>query len=376
MKTTTTSRIGASIAALVLATGAALATAGPASAATTVGSVTWYGSGDFGTETTAYPGTDWFFGAIGGGFTAAPGQFLADGLNVTTTAAQKFQALTNLAALSPDGPVTLETHVNSLRVQSPGTNWSLQVPIFGSGTAQFTTIRPTTDGTQGTAATAWTTSQNIYIDDAGDPLDPATIAIPAGTSTSLAAISAALFGGTAPRVLAAGVYVDPSQTAVINGFWVGEQYSAFSPVVTRTVTPNPVSPAQATTTGVTFTGSGWLPGSTVYIAIYVCSEGELASEPIFLDESTVAAADGTVNFTAILAEAPAVGTYCVDFDDDSNENEPFWSLDGMPPLELTVANVLPATGLEVTAPIVGGIAFLIIGGIALAATRKVERTSD
>lgn len=365
--TKTTTRVGASIAALALATGAALAGAAPASAATTVGDVTWYGATDLGAESGGYPTNDWFTGAIGGGFTAATPGFTAEGLTVTTGATEKFQILTNLAASTPASAADFGTFVQSMNVLSPDTAWAFQLPLFGDGTGQFTTLRPDTLGVQPTGATTWITSGAIFADDG------TTVLYPAGATGSLADFATALYGTTTPpAILAAGAFVDPSSSSTITGFFIGDQYSAFTPVVTRTLTPNPVTPAQATTTGIHVQGTGWLPGSDLYIAIYNCDPAS-TDGPLYLNETAaVAAADGSVDFTVVLPVAPALGTYCVDVDD----NDLFFDLDGMPPLELTVANVLPATGLEVTAPIVGGIAFLVIGGLALAVTRKVERNTN
>ncbi len=363
MSIRTRTRVGLSaVAALALATGAALATAAPAAAAETVGDITWYGSADFGQESGGYPaGYDWFFGDPKDGDAG----FTANGLEIATDAGERVQVLTNLAAAGPADAATFTSYVQAMQVLSSDTTWTFQLPVFGNGVGEFTTLR-TGAGEQPSSPTAtWTTSRPIFDSDGTTEL------YAANATATLADFAAALYAGDAPVILAAGFRIGEGDSGAVQGFAAAGHLSLFTPVVSRTITPNPVSPAEATTSGITFTGTGWFPGSTVYISIHSCGEegeGEEGVE-LFFDASTVAGPDGTVSFTAVLEDAP-IGEWCVYFDDDGW----IYGWDGMPETTITIANVLPATGLEITAPIAGGIAFLVLGGLALVATRRVSRT--
>lgn len=352
-------RIGASIGAVALAMGAALATAAPATAATTAGDVTWYGLSDFGTESGGYPtGYDWFWGDTTVG--ASTSGFTANGLNITTNAGEAIQIL-NQNVPQPGDAAAFVDFIEGIGVYYfAGSTWSFQVPVFGEPSGvfpanEFTTLRPATDTVDPADAALWVTSRAFG-------------AYAAGDTDSLANFAAALYAGEAPELLAVGLWVGEGWSADIIGLAIDGHLSAFTPPVTRTITPNPVDPTAATTSGIRFQGSGWIPGTEVYISIHTCSDEEEGMQ-LFFDNETVAAPDGTVDFTAILAELPAEGVYCVYFDDD----DLLYEFDGQPGLELTIKKVLPPTGLEVTTPIAAGIAFLVLGGLALAVTRRVER---
>lgn len=347
MKTTT--KAGA-VGATALIAAATLFSAAPAAAETAVGDAVFYGAADFGTESGGYPaGVDWFYGDVAG--TQGPTSFTPSGLfaNDGSAPAGDVQILNQNVVTPASAPDALSV-VGGSDVFADNDTWSFQLAFFAeAGETGFTTLRPTTLGTVGGD---WITSQAI-------DATATTPAYAAGDSAPLEDLLDALYGDDLPTLLAYGVFVDASTSVTITGVEFGDDVSLFSPVPTRSATPNPVSPEAFSTAGqgVTFTGTGWLPGTEVYL--YVALDVDDA-EPIIdlTDAEYVADENGNVSVTVVLPTPPANGVYNVTLDDDGL----LYNLGVFPSFELTVAPQLAATGAEVNPWLIATAALLALGG--------------
>ncbi|WP_167051374.1 hypothetical protein [Salinibacterium sp. ZJ77] len=354
-KTTTLLTAGA------LATFAAVAIASPAAAATPVGDAVFYTDSDFTNESGPYPTDAWFWGAVstssypgGTGTVSSSGT----GLNISNSATQAAQPLTTRVAQ----PATADEFVGAVQdisVHASNSDWTLQLPVFGEpGEAdqQFTTLRPAASGNVD-SSTLWQTSRAF---------GPFT----ANETATLDAFAAELYEGVTPQVLAAGLFVSPSAATSIYAFEAFGETSVFTPIPTRTITPNPVTLAAAKSTGITFSGTGWFPGTVVYIGVHECLDGD--EEPgedslSFEDTSNVADENGTFSITVTLPEDWTTGTYCVLLDDDYT----LYNLGVQPQLidYLSIVDTIPAattpqlaaTGAEGAE---AGIAIAAIAGLA------------
>jgi hypothetical protein len=347
MKTTT--KAGALGGAALIAA-ATMFVATPAYAETAVGDAVFYGESDFGVEDGDYPaGVDWFFGDVSG--VDGPTSFGPAGLvfNDGSAPTGNVQIL-NQDVATPETAEALQDIIEDAGVLADDDTWSFQLPFFAEpADGGFTTLRPAAYGTLGGD---WITSQAIA---AVDPAD----AYAAGDTAPLADLLAALYAGGEPTLLGYGLFVDAGVTVTVTAVNFGETTSVFSPVPARTITPNPVSPQVFSTAGqgVTFTGTGWLPGSRVYLSVGLDDDD---SEPIisFTGDEYTADENGNVSITVVLPTLPANGTYEVYFDDDGV----LYELGALPSLSLTVAPQLAATGAEVNPWLIGTAALLALGG--------------
>jgi LPXTG-motif cell wall-anchored protein len=355
---------------LALAGLTTFALAGPAIAATDIGDATFYSTADFGAETGAgYPANEWFHGQLGPAWTQASVTSSASGLDIVAGAGAASQILNNQSFVLTDVAAFL-TDVADIDVHASDDSWVLQIPVFGETDAEFTTLRPATQGSTDPEG-AWITSGAIT-DGGGTPL------YAAGASDTLVNLVNALTSGDAPEVLAYGFWVGSDTSVSFYAVDAFDELSVFTPIPTRTVTPNPVTPEQTTTTGLVFTGSGWFPGAQVYIDVFPCEDGD--SFPASYDGDAVAGPDGTFSVTVVFDEEVPLGTYCYYIDDD----DVLYNADVLPELDdLVVAAAviedddqpqLAATGVQDSAPwLIGGGAVVLLGLIALVFAGRARR---
>ncbi len=354
-----------------------LGLAASAGASTDVGEATFYTTADFGAETGAgYPSNDWFHGQLGGAWTQASITSSATGLNIAAAGAgAASQILNNQSFLVTDAAGFI-ADVDDIEVYASAGDWVLQIPVFGEPDSEFTTLRPASAGTTDSAG-QWITS-GVITDGLGTPL------YAAGASDTLGNLVAALAQGSAPEVLAYGLWVSSANVSVyaVEAF---DEVSVFTPIPVRTITPNPVTPEQTTTTGLVFTGSGWFPGAEIYISVFECEDGGENFDNSY-DGSGVAAADGTFSVTVIFDEQIPVGTYCYYLDDDGV----LYGAEVMPQLDNLVvsaavieetpgaAPALAATGAEDSTPwLLAAVAAVLLGAVAFVlSTRARRRTND
>ena len=284
----------------------AVGVATPASAATDVSLATYFTTDDFGHEDDAgYPDdAEWFFGQLGSGWTPATVSSSQTGLDIsalgTTTAVQ----ILNTDVQMPPEAANLITVIGLAQVHASGSGWSFQLPFFGEPGAEFTTLRPSVLGTTSTSV-PWITSGAIIN-------HTTSTTIPAGTTGNLSDFIDALFTGQKPELLGYGLWVQDTELSIYGTTAFGDT-SVFTPIPTRSVTPNPATPAQAAA-GLTISGTGWFPGAPVALDIHDCdSYDSIATDD---DGSTVADADGTFSMQLAFDAEPAAGTYCYFLDDD------------------------------------------------------------
>jgi len=357
---------------LALAGLTTFAVAGPALAATDIGDATFYTTADFGTETpTGYPANDWFHGALSPSWTQATVTSSTTGLDVVAGAGAASQILNNQSFVITDTSVFL-AQVGAVEVFASDASWVFQIPVFGETDDEFTTLRPATPGSTDPVGT-WITSRAIT-NGAGTEL------YAAGASDTLGNLVDALMTGEAPEVLAYGFWVGPDASVSFYGVDAFGELSVFTPVPTRTVTPNPVTPEQTTTTGLVFTGSGWFPGAEVYIEVFPCEAGVDLPDASY-EGDTVADADGNFSVTVVFDEEVPIGTYCYYIDDD----DVLFNADVLPELDdLVVAAAvieeeddepeLAATGVQDAVPwLIGGGAVVLTGLLALLLAGRARR---
>jgi len=336
---------------------ATLAFAVPASAVTTLGSTTFYGSSDFGVEAGGYPaGVDWFFGDVND----ADGSraFTGEGLSINGAATGEVQILNQNFGTTFASADEVEAYLSETYVVASNSSWVFQLPLFAEGNAGFTTLRPDTAGVI-TSATTWITSGDI----------PGSAYL-AGDDGSLSDLLDAVYAGTAPTILAYGLFFRPVDVTSVVGIETPTGSSVFLPQPVRTLSPSPISATDFATAGkgLTLTGTGWLPNSPVYLSIGSDETGE-----IYKDLTYTTDAEGNISITVVLDAVPALGTYTIYFDDDDE----LWSLGALPSLELEVvaaaaaAPVLAATGSDGAGLIAATGSLLLLGGlVTLVALRR------
>jgi len=355
----------AAVSTVALAGFATLALAGPATAATPLGDATFFTTADFGVESGGYPAEEWFFGQLGGGWTAGTATSSATGLEVaspgTTTALQ----ILNQDVTTPTSAADFINAIDDVWVEASGAGWSFQLPLFGEPGTEFTTLRPAVLG-DSSSSVQWITSGAIT-DGAGNTL------YAAGSTDNLTDIADALYQGAAPEVLAYGLWIQDTTLEVwgISGFG---DVSAFTAVPTRSITPNPATPQQAVD-GLTVSGTGWFPGADVYFDVYDCGTTVVATD---FDFSTVAGPDGTFSVQVAFGALPAAGTYCADFSDGHF----LFNHDVLPDVSFVIADAvvdeeddeeLAATGAQDVTPwLIGAGALLLLGAgaVVLGARRR------
>lgn len=356
--------------AIALAGSSVLLVAGPASAATTVEHVTFYGASDFGVEDGGYPAGDWFYGdvALDDGVT----EFTPSGLEVNTSGTPgQVQILNQNVGVQPATAAEMEGIIDDVEVYSADEDWTFQIPFFAeAGETGFTTLRPVDEGTAAVGGT-WVTSQAIAA-------TATTPAYAAGDTATLVDLLDALYGDDAPTLLAYGFFFDADDTDALQAIWWRGEASAFTPVYTRSASPNPITTTQFTTTGLEISMTGVLPGSSAYIELYDPNDVQ-----VYYSTALNADENGVFTSSIVLSDVE-VGTYNLILDDGLGEDSyayGFLSLfdddDGVPiEIEVTApAPTLPATGPAQTAGMLGVALFVLVGGAGLVvASRRGLRT--
>ena len=366
--------------AAVLATAALVAAstaliAAPAYAEETVGDVTFYGAADFGQESSGYPaGVDWFFGDDSDGTGAGTATFTVNGLEINNGSGTDgiIQILNQNVTTPADAPAFV-TWVETFSVYEdsaadPGA-WSFQVPLFADGTSEFTTLRPSALGTADTSIN-WITSQAII--GAGSVGTPD---YPAGSAAALSDLLSAIYNNGSPTLLGYGLWFSDAQSPVIHAISMGEDISAFTPVPERSIAPGAEVTSAETESGITVSGSGWLPGSDTYFSVWPCVDGDTDAEPTdemmdefethvltVIGEDLYADAGGNVSVTFSFEPGLEPGFYCYVFDDDAF----LWSNGVLPALSFEVLpEELAATGADPMNGMLAAAGFLGLGALAL-----------
>jgi len=265
-----TSRIVSGGLALAFAAGSALFFSGAAAAADS-----YVIADDFGDEGSSYP-ADWFLGTV-----SAPGTATStvSGLNVLGPV----QLLNGTPGTSPEPDLVALVEGTNLGIVSGDVNF--QIPLFADpdNSAGFTTLRPDNFGNMGLNPLAgWTTSRDVGT-------------LSAGTSHTLVDYQDELESLTTQfEILAYGIIVPAGSSAVVSSITWNDDTTWFTPVPTGVATPASLSQTAASTTGVTATLTGFVPGETV--------DGFFASQSMGSDTGATATADatGTVTFKYVL----------------------------------------------------------------------------
>lgn len=349
--------VAVSLAALLAAAGA-LMTAAPAMASTVVGDGTFYGASDFGVETSSYPsGVDWFFGDAAG--TDGPHAFTIDGLELNGDASGDVQILNQNVGPQPADAVEFIGLVGTLAVASDdATKWTYQIPMFAEGTtdSDFTTLRPNFTGnidSGNPGAETWVTSQAFG-------------SYAAGATDTLANFATAIFAGEAPRLLGYGLWVGAADTAVIQAIHWGDAANYFLPAPTRAISATTLTVDEAAATGITLTGTNWIPNSNIYVHIE-----DPDGDSIPIPATGTADAAGNVSVTVILAEPVKIGTYTVTFDDDDFYFDSDVFGDPFTTFEVT-APELAETGAPEAGALLGLAGLLAIIGAALVIGTRIR----
>lgn len=340
-----------------------LALAAPAHAETTVGDATFYAAADFGVESGGYPTAAWFIGDVSAPNTEGSITSSATGLDIVNGASNASQILHH-GFTAPASQADLLTAINGTEVYASGNTWSFQVPMFGEAGTEFTTLRP---AALGTLTGNWITSRAIT-DGAGTTL------YAANAEDTLDNLLSALYQGAAPEVLAYGLWTGPDTELSVYAIVGFGDASIFTPVPTRTVTPNPATPGQAVS-GVTLTGTGWFPGSDIYFDMDSCVDGAQVPN-VTVDGPTSAGADGKFSIVVSFVDEPDPGTYCFYLDDD----DVLYNNDVLLRTAMVVAIPAPqlaATGAEDATPwLIGAAGVLLLGAAAVVLSARARRRTS
>lgn len=220
--------------ALAVLTTVGLAT--PASADTVVKLSTYFTASDIGQETGAgYPANEWFLSELSSTWTQGSVASSATGLDIDASGASTVVQLLNQGVVTPAEASGFLAAFGSMRVLASNQNWTLQLAIFGNGAlgTEYTTLRPAATG-PASASDPWITSGAI---------DNNGTTIAAGSTDTLTNFVNALYaGGTTPELLAYGIWVQ-NTTVSLYGTTAFADTSVFTPIPTRSITPNPATPA-------------------------------------------------------------------------------------------------------------------------------------
>lgn|GEM_PF-2537036 len=275
----------------------------PAVAADTRGDATFYTTADFGQETaTGYPTNDWFKADLSASLTPATLSSSTSGLDIDASGSNVVAQLLRQGATTPSTADDFVDAVTDIEVLASATDWTFQIAVYaepGAVDDGYTTLRP---ATAGTLSGNWITSWDLR-DDSG-------VLYPANSSASLDDIADALYAGTTPQLLAYGVWVSNTTLSLyaVNAF---DNFDIFTPVPQFSMTPGTTNTRDIIVDGVTFTGSGWLPNSPVYLEVYNCD----GSESILFDDEQTADANGEFSITLTASGVVNAGTYCFEVDD-------------------------------------------------------------
>lgn len=274
----------------VIATGAAIALVG--ASALTLGGVanaadSYVTAGQFVDEATPYP-AGWFKGNVSnpGSITSVP-----RGLSVVGP----FQVLNGTPGTVPAGGLAELATNATLNVVSG--NADFQIPLFsGAGTTGFTTLRPDSFNQAGLNPLAgWTTSNAFG-------------SFTAGSSHTLPQYDAeALAAGNPVTLLAYGAFVPSGETAVIRSIGFNGNLTGFSPTPTGVATPASVTATAFSTTGVSVTLTGFVPGESVEEAFVTPQSQSSGEDGVF----HTADANGIVTFTFVAPSLSDPGLYRV-----------------------------------------------------------------
>lgn len=176
-------------------------------------------------------------------------------------------------------------------------------------------------------------------------------------------------------------FADPDEIVLTDLFVAGTQY-IFTPEPVVTTAPGTTSLEDATSTGVTVTTNGFVPGETVSVGFANGGSGGPTGDTVVAD------ATGTITFTYVLPGDTVAGTYTLSFF-GAVPSPQFFTFDVTAPAAVVVPPVdtppavvppviipadtpagtppatLPATGLEPTAAVLTS-ATLLLAGAALA----------
>lgn len=322
-------RIVAVGAVTALVAGSTLLLAGTASA-----DDTYVHAADFVAETSPYP-AGWF---IGGGSTGTITD-TAGGISL----AGRIQILNGTTPAQGLGDLVDGAHIG---VTSG--NVTFQIPLFTDGTLNtgYTTLRPDNFGNDGLNPLAgWTTSGAI-----------GTFA--AGTSHTIPEYEAELNElPTDYRILAYGLFVPALETAVISSVTWNGNNTFFTPsATTGTVTPAAVTPAQFSTTGITATFTGFVPGDVVTAGIGSGQSGDS------IDGEFTADASGVVTIHYVGPADTALGDqYSIGVFSENSRLSAFAQFSIVAAAAPTAA--LAATGQDLTLGVTAGILFLLGGAV-------------
>lgn len=352
------------IGAVALAT---VATTAPAFAETEVGpGLVFYGEADFGVEDAGYPaGVDWFFGDVNG--TPGTYEFTPAGLEITSTGAN-----TQVQILNQDVSITSTTGgssalINAIdsapSVESDGSGWTFQLPLFYNGQAGFTTLRPAVAGGISESTENWISSQAIPAA-GGEP------AIPANTPTPLVDILANLDEQTDWTLLAYGLIVDNADTTI---HWVefDATVNFFSPVPAAVAAPASLTAEEASEGGIALSATGLTPD--VEVSFFILPPGVTdindPSVVVVPDNGVTSGPDGSVAALYEPADELAVGIYTVVVLGENWIGSLYFA---GAPVETTfeiTAPELAATGVDALPLGAGALGVLLLGAGALAVVR-------
>ena len=298
---------------------------------------------DFGVEGATYADS-WF---VGGG-SLGTHETGVSGLTLTGVGAS-YQVLNGLTPAT--GLVGL---VDNASINVVSGDAFFQIPVFFADdndidtNPEFTTLRTPVSSTTGLfSASVWTTSGDINQPDG-------TTLYAAQSTATLADFETAL--GAGYEVLAFGALVDPGTSATIASIdWAGDRHW-FLPVPTATLSTTSVTVSQATSTGVTGTFTGFIPGEAVNIGIGYGQSGDSLAD-------LVADANGSVSYTFVASSGVQPTTATLGgFGFDSGA-APFaeFAITADP----VAAAALPDTGIEPAAALAGGGLLLAAGAAFL-----------
>lgn len=106
-----------------------------------------------------------------------------------------------------------------------------------------------------------------------------------------------------------------SPAPTIQAIGVDDRWHVFTPIPTRSYSPAVIDVARATTEGITFTGSGWAPGSEFYVKLWDCAGSD--GDPVYKSMDVRVDAEGRGELTVVLPPDIVPTAYCVFVDDNS-----------------------------------------------------------
>jgi LPXTG-motif cell wall-anchored protein len=327
-------RIAAGTASLALVAGATLLGAAPASAAEIDVTI----PNPIPAENPLGYDPFWFAGDV----TAGDGSAIQDATGLVIDGGNTGFQLLNGAA-EDNAALTLSAALEFPAVSDADGEAFFQIAVFGEPNAEFTTLRPV-DAND--LSGDWIVSQ-------------AVAGLLVGTPYTADELITALDSGAPAKVLAFGVFVDPGNTVTLRGITFNGDNYLFAASPTLTVAPTSLQLSERSKPA-TLSATGFLPGEDVYIGYGGGGFGGL------LDVVT-ADANGSVTYVVDVS-AFELGDYTFGVGDEGGV------LSAQAAFSI-VANVLPATGVELTGGLVGAGALLAAGGVFLVLRRRASLTA-